>query len=194
MLGGVWPGSAASGQSGSGSAAVGEVALGVLWFSTSVVPSQKPIRRDLLAAPGVSALKVDSFGCAPGIVAVTPRKGSVSSCSGDGSARGDMSTREAAQRIAATEACTSDIVAWEWLKEGFCPAENELRNRCAEEGSRRGNDEGFGADEITGSLGSGDGRGGSIWSSVVGGESGLTTGGGSGIWLSGWFCVDGPTL
>ena len=38
------------------------------------------------------------------MAAVTPRIGSVSSCSGEGSAKGDISTRAAAQRIVATVA------------------------------------------------------------------------------------------
>lgn len=43
----------------------------------------------------------------PGIDAVTPRIGSVNSCSGEGRAKGERSTRAAAQRIVATEVCTS---------------------------------------------------------------------------------------
>lgn len=65
------------------------------------------------------------------MVAVTPRMGSVSSCSGDGSASGEMSTRAAAQRIVATVACTSDTDDGVWLAyELTVEVENELRKRC----------------------------------------------------------------
>lgn len=46
-------------------------------------------------------------GCEPGIAAVIPRIGSVSSCSGEGRAKGDRSTRAAAHRMVATVVCTS---------------------------------------------------------------------------------------
>jgi hypothetical protein len=77
-------------------------------LSTSWVPSQKPLRRERRVPPGVmrscTYVWVD-----PGIVAVTPRMGSVSSCSGDGNVSGAMLTREPAQRMVAAEAWASKL-------------------------------------------------------------------------------------
>jgi hypothetical protein len=50
---------------------------------------------------------LESLEWEPGIVAVTPLMGSVNSCSGEGRARGDMSTRAAAHRMVATVVWTS---------------------------------------------------------------------------------------
>ena len=100
--------------------------------STSVVPSQKLVNRDLRLVSSWEA----SCGWEPGMEAVTPRMGSVSSCSGDGSASGEISTRAAAQRIAAAVAWTSvadeegpgsDVGAP--LVEVEADAENEFRSR-----------------------------------------------------------------
>lgn len=64
--------------------------------STSCVPRQKLVRR---VPPGVKSGM--SGGCEPGIAAVTPRMGSVSSRSGEGSASGAKDTFDPAHRIAA---------------------------------------------------------------------------------------------
>lgn len=103
--------------------------------STSVVPSQKLVNRDLRL---VSDPKSWDASCEwePGMEAVTPRMGSVSSCSGDGSASGEISTRAAAHRIVAAVAWTSvadeegpgsDVGAP--LVEVEADAENEFRSR-----------------------------------------------------------------
>jgi hypothetical protein len=60
------------------------------------------------------------------MVAVAPRKGSVSSCSGEGNARGATDTRAAASRIAAAEVVTSALDMFdgrESEEEGACPDE-----------------------------------------------------------------------
>jgi len=67
------------------------------------------------------------------MVVVIPRIGSASSCSGEGSARGEISTFAAAQRIVATVVCNSVFVAV--VVEGGLslevevPLEKELRRR-----------------------------------------------------------------
>jgi hypothetical protein len=102
----------ALGSSGSESeqSAVGGVEGGLPWIelsvddgcaipSTSIVPSQKlPIRCRWRGDWGPNII---SDGYEPGIAVRAFRNGSVSSCSGDGNARGAILTRAAAQRIAA---------------------------------------------------------------------------------------------
>lgn len=76
--------------------------------------------------------------CDPGSVAVKPRIGSVSSCSGEGSASGDISTRAAAHRSVAAVVCASEFNG-ALLGVGLTPSpgdgsgaeevENELRIR-----------------------------------------------------------------
>lgn len=68
------------------------------------------------------------------MVAVTPRKGSVSSCSGEGRAKGATETRAAASRIVAAEVVTSVLGGRESKAKIPFPVErvsaNEFRSRC----------------------------------------------------------------
>ena len=80
--------------------------------STSCVPCQKLLSRLLRTVFGdrsgrISPGEKKGSGCERGMVAVTPLIGSVSSCSGEGSAKGATETRAAAKRIAAAVAVAS---------------------------------------------------------------------------------------
>ena len=110
--------------------------------STSCVPCQKLLSRDLREVlgdkSGRGSTLAKTSGCEPGIVAVTPRIGSVSSCSGDGSARGATDTRAAAKRIAAAVAVASaGVMGWRDCSNRDCVycaedvriSANELRSR-----------------------------------------------------------------
>ena len=112
--------------------------LGESMTSTSVVPSQKLASLARRLPPGVVAFSTLKSSC--GSAAVTPRIGSVSSCSGDGKARGEMSTLAAAHRIAATAVVISVFEDAVLLLLLTVPAvdvveEKELRVLCDEPGS-----------------------------------------------------------
>ena len=118
--------------------------------SISVVPSQKLDNRDRRMPPGVgspSEVNISSCECDPGTEAVCPRIGSVNSCSGEGSASGDMSTLDAAHRIAATVVCTSEpdddpeLVAT--MEAVDVEEEKELRVRCPGRESWKGRSSDF---------------------------------------------------
>lgn len=115
-----------------------DATLGESTTSTSVVPSQKLASLARRLPPGVVALSTLKSSC--GSAAVTPRIGSVSSCSGDGKARGERSTLAAAHLMAATAVVISVFELAVLLLLLAVPAvdaaeEKELRVLCDEPGS-----------------------------------------------------------
>ena len=87
--------------------------MGNLVSSTSCVPCQKLLNLVFRITEDfdrwLSGVK-ESVGCDPGMMAVAPRIGSVSSCSGEGRASGAIDTRAAANRIAAADVVASALM------------------------------------------------------------------------------------
>jgi hypothetical protein len=79
--------------------------------STSFVPRQNLGSRDLDPPGVVASVPCDADEvCEPGMAAVTPRMGSVSSCSGEGKLSGARFTLAAAQRMVAAVVAASGSI------------------------------------------------------------------------------------